>query len=426
MAGARCLALFPGWQPIMQRVSPVHSALEHCQKLTISLYNNIQASILSAQVTGSMFWRVFGSQKTCRTASRLLPRGHRLSTLGRPARCFNGLLSLPACEASSFPPRAPHRKISARAFQDDTVYALSSGQGKAGIAVIRISGPACLDVSSLASAPRHDADAPDKIYTSLCPSKAAPKPRYATVRTLFQPEAAGKGEILDSSALVLHFPAPRTVTGEEMLELHVHGGTATVRAVLSAIARCPSSGKVRYAEPGEFTKRAFLNDRLDLAQVESLGDTLDAQTEQQRRAAVRGNSGALGRTYEAWRQQLLLARGEIEALIDFSEDQHFDESPAELLGNVAALVQGILQSVGVHKRASQRSELLRKGIRIALRRATQRGQELAHEPNCGPRSLNRVGRGRDDQGRGRGEPRHPGLSLHVCRHGRVPIWGPRV
>jgi tRNA modification GTPase len=156
------------------------------------------------------------------------------------------------------------------------------------------------------------------------------------------------------------------VTGEDVLELHVHGGPATVKAVLSAIRKCSPSGTIRYAEPGEFTRRAFLNGRLDLAQVESLGDTLAAETEHQRRAAVRGNSGVLGKTYDNWREQLLLARGEIEALIDFSEDQHFDESPAELLTNVTRLVDEILHSIQLHKLGSQRSELLRNGIRIAL------------------------------------------------------------
>ncbi|KAK7456115.1 GTP-binding protein TrmE [Colletotrichum acutatum] len=238
--------------------------------------------------------------------------------------------------------------------KEDTIYALSTAQGRAGIAVIRVSGPGCTDV-----------------YKGLCPNKALPKPRYASVRTLVDRQAGEEAPILDSNALVLYFPGPKTVTGEDVLELHVHGGSATVKAVLAAIPRCASASEssisvIRYAEPGEFTKRAFLNDRLDLAQVESLGDTLSADTEQQRRAAVRGSSGSLGRTYEAWREQLLLARGEIEALIDFSEDQHFDESPAELMSNVSALVADMRHRIGVHERAGQRSELLRNGIRIAL------------------------------------------------------------
>lgn len=236
--------------------------------------------------------------------------------------------------------------------KQDTIYALSSAQGRAGIAVIRISGPACQDV-----------------YKSLCPDKQVPKPRYAAVRTLYDPERPDNTHVLDSEALILYFPAPKTVTGEDILELHVHGGPATVKAVLGAIPRCKNSTNphtIRYAEPGEFTKRAFLNDRLDLSQVESLSDILDAETEQQRRAAVRGNSGVRAQIYDGWRAELLLARGEIEALIDFSEDQHFDESPRELLRNVSALVARILQAIDGHELAGRRTELLRKGIRIAL------------------------------------------------------------
>ncbi|KAI6323357.1 hypothetical protein MCOR29_004490 [Pyricularia oryzae] len=234
---------------------------------------------------------------------------------------------------------------------DDTIYALSSAQGRAGIAVIRISGPDCLE-----------------IYRRLCPGKKPPKPRYAAVRTLYAPEnRPGTPDVLDSGALVLYFPGPKTVTGEDVLELHTHGGRATVKSVLSAIPQCaPAASRVRYADPGEFTRRAFFNDRLDLAQVESLGDALDAETEQQRRAAVRGSSGRLGASYDNWRERLLLARAEIEALIDFSEDQHFDESPRELLQSVVGQVRDILALIALHEMGSKRSELLRKGIRIAL------------------------------------------------------------
>ncbi|PQE21566.1 hypothetical protein CJF32_00004248 [Rutstroemia sp. NJR-2017a WRK4] len=197
--------------------------------------------------------------------------------------------------------------------------------------------------------------------------KPIPKPRSATLRTLYEPSPSGPtSNVLDSDALVLYFPNPKTVTGEDVLELHIHGGPATVKAVLGAIPKCASKTAIRYAEPGEFTRRAFQNDRLDLAQVEALSDTLSAETEQQRRAAVRGNSGKLGRTYEDWRSQLLYARGELEALIDFSEDQHFDESPAELLSSVTAQVEVMLESIAAHESASHRGELLKKGIRISL------------------------------------------------------------
>jgi tRNA modification GTPase len=199
----------------------------------------------------------------------------------------------------------------------------------------------------------------------MCPTGPLPNPRYASLRTLFNPGSSTPKDVLDSGALVLYFPAPKTVTGEEVLELHIHGGPATVKAVLGAIPQC-SSTSIRYAEPGEFTRRAFQNNRLDLAQVEALSDTLSAETEQQRRAAVRGNSGTLGRTYETWRQQLLYVRGELEAIIDFSEDQDFDVSNMELLKNIEVQIRSMVASIESHKEASRRGELLRKGIRISM------------------------------------------------------------
>ncbi|KAI2633865.1 hypothetical protein GGS21DRAFT_116607 [Xylaria nigripes] len=244
--------------------------------------------------------------------------------------------------------RTPSRVSSGIEAQNDTIYALSSANGKAGIAVIRISGPSCT-----------------KVYHELCPHKGVLKPRYASMRTLFFPGSQGS-EVLDSAALVLYFPGPQSVTGEDVLELHVHGGNATVKAVLSAISKCSSDGQIRYAEPGEFTKRAFMNDRLDLGQVEALSETLAAETEQQRRAAVRGSSGSLGRTYEQWRQKLLYARAELEALIDFQEDQHLDESPNLLVESSSQRIKDILRSIEIYEAAGQQTELLRNGIQVAL------------------------------------------------------------
>ena len=183
--------------------------------------------------------------------------------------------------------------------------------------------------------------------------------------------------MLDSGALVLYFPAPETVTGEDVLELHVHGGTAVVKAVLSAIPKAISTNSphtIRYAEPGEFTRRAFYNNRLDLLQIEEIGDTLAAETEQQRRLAVRGTHSVLAERYESWRQKLLEVRGELEALIDFSEDQDFDESPAFLCDSVANQVQELRSQLQLNIVNASRGELLRKGIRIALVGAPNAGK----------------------------------------------------
>ncbi|KAI9775567.1 MAG: mitochondrial splicing system protein [Candelina submexicana] len=256
------------------------------------------------------------------------------------------------------------KRINRSSATASTIFALSTAPGRAAIAIVRVSGFA--DTF--------------KIYKALCPGRPLPSPRYATLRTLYDPPSCSSqvptsGGIIDPNALILYFPAPRTVTGEDVLELHVHGGPAVVKAVLTAIPRCmpkashqsgPLTPLIRYAEPGEFTRRAFMNDRLDLTQIEALGDTLAATTEQQRRLSVRGTTSGLAKRYESWRQQLLYARGELEALIDFSEDQHLDESPAKLASSVASQVKALRDLTKAHIVNAVRGELLRNGISICL------------------------------------------------------------
>ncbi|KAL3479465.1 hypothetical protein BJX99DRAFT_71069 [Aspergillus californicus] len=251
---------------------------------------------------------------------------------------------------------------------DTTIYALSTAPGRAAIAVVRVSGPDCVSV-----------------YHALCPKSPLPRPRVAGVRTLYDPTSetpSSQAAVLDAGALVLYFPGPKTVTGEDVLELHLHGGPAIVRSVLTAIESTSANGlEIRYAESGEFTRRAFMNNRLDLPQIEALGDTLAADTEQQRRLAVRGASDALSKRYEQWRQQLLYARGELEALIDFSEDQHFDESSDELILSVASQVRALGRQITLHIQNASKGELMRNGIKVALLGA----------PNAGKSSLlNRI------------------------------------
>ncbi|EXJ55112.1 hypothetical protein A1O7_08037 [Cladophialophora yegresii CBS 114405] len=240
-------------------------------------------------------------------------------------------------------------------------------------------------LSSQPSYIRHDICS---FYCARSSRDSAPKPRTATLRKLYDPSDPDHVEprVLDTGALLLFFPAPNTVTGADVLELHVHGGPAIVRSILNAISKHGRSsrvrdGAIRHAEPGEFTKWAFYNGRLDLTQAEALGETLAAETEQQRRLAVSGTDGGLAKRYEEWRTMLLCARGELEALIDFSEDQHFDESPAEFMSSISEQVVALKRQVELHLLNASRGELLRNGISIALLGA----------PNAGKSSLlNRI------------------------------------
>jgi tRNA modification GTPase len=216
----------------------------------------------------------------------------------------------------------------------DTIFALATARGRAGIAVVRLSGPHARTVV-------------------LHLSGRVPAPRVATLCTLRY-----DGEVLDE-ALVLVFLAGASFTGEDVVELHLHGGAAVVRGVLQVLSQMPG---VRLAEPGEFTRRALENGRLDLAQVEGLADLIDAETEAQRRQAMRILSGAMGERVGLWRAELLTCMALLEATIDFSEEDLPDNLVSEVQAGLARVMLDLRQQLSGHGAA----ERLREGYEVAL------------------------------------------------------------
>ncbi|MBO22645.1 MAG: tRNA uridine-5-carboxymethylaminomethyl(34) synthesis GTPase MnmE [Rhodospirillaceae bacterium] len=217
----------------------------------------------------------------------------------------------------------------------DTIYALSSGAGQAGVAVVRLSGP--------------DADA---LLADLGVDPL-PVPRRADLHRI-----VADGKLIDR-AIVLRFPAPGSFTGEDVAELHVHGGPAVLDALFSAIG---GTGRARLAEPGEFTRRAFENGKLDLTAAEGLADLVAAQTDAQRRLALRQYDGTLADLYEGWRARLVELMGCVEAEIDFSDEELPDGLRDETNANIAALRGEITE----HLRSAARGERIRTGFPIVI------------------------------------------------------------
>jgi tRNA modification GTPase len=230
----------------------------------------------------------------------------------------------------------------------DTIFALSSGHGRAGVAVIRVSGPSAGVVIERMAAP-------------------TPKPRFAAFRTIKHPDS---GEVLDQ-ALVLWFPGPKSESGEDMAELQVHGGRAVVGGVLAAIG---SMEGCRLAEPGEFARRAFENGKLDLTGVEGLADLIDAETAAQRRQALRQAEGGLARLYGGWRRRLIEAMALLEAAIDFSDEGDVAHDAEAIARSNAASLR---DAISAHLDDGYRGELVRDGFQVVL----------AGAPNAGKSSL---------------------------------------
>jgi tRNA modification GTPase len=218
--------------------------------------------------------------------------------------------------------------------RNSTIFAMASGAGRAAITVLRISGP-------------------DSAGILDCLCQRRPAPRVAVVRTLRN----RAGDVLDR-ALVLWFPAPGSYTGEDSAELHLHGG----RAVLAAVAEALVETGARPAEAGEFTRRAFLNGRLDLLQAEAIADLVDAETDAQRRQALRQMEGALGALYQDWTERLTRLLAAQEALIDFPDEG----LPAEAEAAMAADVVSLRGAIVAHLDDSRRGERLREGLVFAI------------------------------------------------------------
>jgi tRNA modification GTPase len=218
----------------------------------------------------------------------------------------------------------------------ETVFALSSGGGRAGVAVLRISGPA--------AGPALEALAGKR-----------PPARHASLRTLREPET---GETLDR-ALVLWFPGRASVTGEDVAELHVHGGRAVIDGVLETLGR---QDGLRPAEPGEFTRRAFENGLLDLTAAEGIADLVAAETAAQRRQAQRQTEGALAGLYDGWRDRLVAALAQLEAAIDFSDE----DLPEAVLAAARPALVALAAEIAAHLDDGHRGERLRDGITVAI------------------------------------------------------------
>lgn len=217
----------------------------------------------------------------------------------------------------------------------DTIYALATPAGRSGVAVVRISGAGA--GTALAALTQRD----------------LPKPRVATLRRL-----RGADDIAIDDALVMWFPAPHSFTGEDVAELHLHGGPAVIAATLAALS---AQQGLRLAEPGEFTRRAFDHDKLDLAQVEGIADLIAAETEMQRRQALRQAGGHLRRWLDEERASLMRVLARLEAYIDFPDE----ELPEQLYPSINAELRDLANVLGITLR-NRSGEILRDGLEIAI------------------------------------------------------------
>ena len=220
--------------------------------------------------------------------------------------------------------------------KNDTIFALSSAAGQAGVAVIRVSGKNVLDVYNILT------------------NKDNPKIRYLQCNYIFDKDKA----IIDQ-AMTVYFKGPKSFTGEDVLEIHCHGSRAVINKILSVLSEIPNC---RMAERGEFTRRAVYNGKMDLTSAEGLIDLIHSDTEQQRKWAVRQMGGQLQKLYDSWRAILTQNRAYLEAFIDFPEE----EIPPEKMTSVENEIKALAEQISTHLDDKNRGQALRRGFQIAI------------------------------------------------------------
>lgn len=230
-----------------------------------------------------------------------------------------------------------------------TIFAQSSRPGKAGVAIFRISGP--LSISAL---------------SSLVKDQTPMLPRTIHYKKLYDPSS---NELIDQ-AMIACFKSPHSFTGEDVAEIYTHGSIAITKILLAALSNIPG---LRLAEPGEFTRRAFLNGKFDLTSAEGIADLIEAETIWQHRQAIKQTGGELKKLYDQWRRQLLTAISLLEAYLDFPDE----DIPPEILNQVLIIIEQLKGTITDHLHDNRRGELLREGIKMVILGA----------PNVGKSSL---------------------------------------